>query len=182
MITWIIIGLIAIIFLVFIYYYNRIVVLENRIDNGAAQIDVQLKKRADLIPNLVNVVKGYVKHERELLEKITELRTKILNASSIEEKAKAGNDLQKALKSLFAVVENYPNLKANENFLQLQQELADIEDKIAYARQYYNDAVLSFNNFIERFPGVIIASLMGKKEKKYLEIPEEEKAVPKVNF
>lgn len=183
MIGWIILIIVVIIVIcVVIFYFNRIIVLENRIGNSKAQIDVQLKKRADLVPNLVETVKGYVKHEKEVLEKITLARSSLINSKSFEDEVKAGNQLQGALKSLFAVAENYPTLKANENFLQLQQELGDIEDKIAYARQYYNDSVLSYNNMIEKFPGNLFAKAMKRKEKPYLEIPEEEKQNVKVSF
>ncbi|HDP74100.1 MAG TPA: LemA family protein [Candidatus Woesearchaeota archaeon] len=183
MIGIIILGiLIVLVVLVFIGYYNRIVVLENRIDNAGSQIDVQLKKRADLVPNLINTVKGYAKHEKELLENITKARSAMVNAQNLEEKAKAGNELQRVLKSLFAVAENYPQLRANENFLHLQHELSGIEDKVAYARQHYNDAVLSFNNIVEKFPSNIVAGMMKKNEKKYLEIPAAEREVPKVSF
>ena len=123
----------------FIYYYNRFVVLENRINNSLAQIDVQLKKRADLIPSLVKVVKGYAKHEEKILVEVTKARSAMVNATNTADRVKKGDMLQNTLKSLFAVAENYPNLKANENFLHLQQELSAIEDKVAYARQYYND-------------------------------------------
>jgi LemA protein len=183
MIGIIILGILVIlVVLFFIGYYNRIVVLENRIDNAGSQIDVQLKKRADLVPNLINTVKGYAKHEKELLENITKARASVVNAKNLEEKAKAGNELQKTLKSLFAVAENYPQLRANENFLHLQHELSGIEDKVAYARQHYNDSVLSFNNIVEKFPSNLVAGMMKKDGKKYLEIPQEDKVVPKVSF
>lgn len=179
---WIIGGVVALIVIMFIYYYNKFVVLGNRIDNSLSQIDVQLKKRADLVPNLINSVKGYVKHEKGVIKEVTDARKALLSAGDLKERAKAGGELQHALKSLFAIAENYPNLKANENFLQLQQELASIEDKISYARQYYNDSILSYNNSVERFPGMMFAKMYGKKEKSFLEIPAEEKAVPKVDF
>ena len=179
---WIIGGIVALIVIMFIYYYNKFVVLGNRIDNSLSQIDVQLKKRADLVPNLINSVKGYVKHERGIVKEVTDARKALLAAGDMKEKVKAGGELQHALKSLFALAENYPNLKANENFLQLQQELASIEDNVAYARQYYNDSILSYNNSVVRFPGVFFAKMYGQKEKTYLEIPAEEKAVPKVDF
>ncbi|MDK2850009.1 MAG: LemA protein [Candidatus Woesearchaeota archaeon] len=182
MIGIIILGVIVVLVLIFIGLYNRIVELENRIDNAASQIDVQLKKRADLVPNLVETVKGYAAHEKGILETITKLRSELIKAKDLQTKTKVGNQLQEALKSLFAVAENYPTLKANENFLQLQQELSDIEDKIAYARQYFNDTVLAFNNTIEKFPGNIVAKMMNKKEKPYLEVPESEKQVVKVKF
>lgn len=180
---WILAGIILIILLLIpIYYYNKIVRLENRIDNSWAQIDVQLKRRADLIPNLIETVKGYMKHEKSVLENVTRARSALLNAKTPQENMDANNMLTGALKTLFAVAENYPNLKANENFLQLQDELTHTEDKIAYARQHYNDSVLTFNNTIETFPGVFFARMMGKKEKEMLQIPEESREVPKVSF
>ncbi|MCD6237696.1 MAG: LemA family protein [Thermoplasmata archaeon] len=180
---WILAGIILVILLLIpIYYYNKIVRLENRIDNSWAQIDVQLKRRADLIPNLIETVKGYMKHEKSVLENVTKARSALLNAKTPQENMDANNMLTGALKTLFAVAENYPNLKANENFLQLQDELTHTEDKIAYARQHYNDSVLTFNNTIETFPGVFFARMMGKKEKEMLQIPEESREVPKVSF
>ena len=180
---WILAGIILIILLLIpIYYYNKIVRLENRIDNSWAQIDVQLKRRADLIPNLIETVKGYMKHEKSVLENVTRARSALLNAKTPQENMDANNMLTGALKTLFAVAENYPNLKANENFLQLQDQLTHTEDKIAYARQHYNDSVLAFNNTIETFPGVFFARMMGKKEREMLQMPEESKEVPKVSF
>jgi len=179
---WIIIGLIALFLTMFIVYYNRFVVLGNRIDNSLSQIDVQLKKRADLVPNLLNSVKGYMKHERTIIKEVTDARKSLLSAKTLPERAKAGAELQTALKSIFAIAENYPQLKASENFLHLQNELAAIEDKIAYSRQFYNDSILAYNNSIETFPGVFFASIFGKQKREFLEIPAEEKAVPKVEF
>ncbi len=179
---WWIIGLAVLIVLIFIIYYNRFVTLENRIDNSLSQIDVQLKKRADLVPNLIDSVKGYAKHERGIMTDVTKARTALLKAPTFEKRVKAGAQLEKFIGRLFAIAENYPQLRANENFLHLQQELAAIEDKIAYARQHYNDSILSYNNLYKRFPGMMFASLYSKSAKKYLEIPKEEKAVPKVSF
>ncbi len=181
-ITWIIIAIVAIIILAFVFYFNRFVVLGNRIDNSLAQIDVQLGKRADLVPNLINTVKGYAKHEKGIMADVTNARKALLSAKSLPERVKAGSELQTALKSIFALAENYPQLRANENFLHLQQELAAIEDKIAYTRQFYNDSILTYNNSVETFPGVMFARILGKKEKEFLEIPAEAKAVPKVEF
>lgn len=166
----------------FVYYFNKFNVLENRIDNSLAQIDVQLRKRADLVPNLVIAVKGYMKHERAMITKVTEARKALLAAKDIKGRIKAGNQLQEALKSIFALAENYPNLKANENFLQLQQELSTIEDRVAYSRQFYNDSILSYNNSVETFPGAFFAKLYGRKEKEFLQILEEARAVPKIEF
>ena len=177
-----IIALAVLIVLMLINYFNKFVILGNRIDNSLSQIDVQLRKRADLVPNLIETVKGYAKHEKSIINSVTEARKALLGAADITSRVKAGNQLQQALKSIFALAENYPNLKANENFLHLQQELAAIEDKVAYSRQFYNDSILDFNNSVESFPGNIFASIYGKSEKKFLEIPAEARAVPKVSF
>ena len=181
----ILIILVVLILLVVFSYYNRFAVLQNRIDNSFAQIDVQLRKRADLVPNLVQAVKGYMKHEQKIMKEITEARKALLKVMPTEDMAKkvrAGDALQKALKSLFAIAENYPNLKASENFLQLQNELSAVEDKIAYARQFYNDSVLSYNNLCKTIPGKWFASIFNKKAGKYLEIPKASRAVPRISF
>jgi len=178
----VIIALAVLIVLMLINYFNKFVILGNRIDNSLSQIDVQLRKRADLVPNLIETVKGYAKHEKGIITEVTNARKALLGATDITSRVKAGNQLQQALKSIFALAENYPNLKANENFLHLQQELAAIEDKVAYSRQFYNDSILDFNNSVESFPGNIFASIYGKSEKKFLEIPAEARAVPKVSF
>ena len=178
----IIVLILVIVLLVFLSYYNKIIRLENRIDNSWAQIDVQLKRRTDLIPNLMETVKGYMKHEKEVLENVTKARSALMSAKSPQENIDADNMLTGALKSLFAVSENYPDLKANQNFLNLQDELTHTEDKIAYSRQHYNDTVLSFNNTIETFPGIIFAKRMGKKEREMLQIPEADRELPKVSF
>jgi len=186
MISWILISIISIIVViifVFVYYYNKFVILENRIDNSLAQIDVQLKKRADLVPALVKTVKGYAKHEKKIMDSVTSARAALLKAgSNIQKRIKAGDALQDALSRLFAIAENYPNLKANENFLNLQQELSAIEDKIAYARQYYNDSVLSYENASELFPGNFFFKLYGRKKREFLKIPESSKGMPDFNF
>lgn len=182
MIGWVI-GIIALILvMIFVIYYNRFISLENRIDNSLSQIDVQLKKRADLVPNLISSVKGYAKHEKGIMSEVTKARKEFMSAKNFEGKVKAGAELQNALRSILAIAENYPQLRANENFLHLQKELAAIEDKVAYARQHYNDSILSYNNLTKKFPGVMFASLYGRKSKKYLEVPEEQKAVPRVKF
>lgn len=178
----IIIVIIVLIIFIYVYYYNKIIRMENRIENAYAQIDVQLKRRTDLIPNLMETVKGYMKHEKEVLENVTNARTSIMQAKTPQENIDADNLLTGALKTLFAVAENYPDLKANQNFLQLQDELAHTEDKIAYSRQHYNDSVLAYNNSIETFPGVTVARMMGRTEKPMLKIPEAEKELPKVKF
>ena len=162
--------------------YNNLVGLRNRVKNSYAQIDVQLKRRNDLIPNLVETVKGYAGHEKGVLEEVTKARTSVMNASNIEETSAADNQLTGALKSLFAVAENYPDLKANSNFQQLQSELSETEDKISYARQFYNDVVLKYNNACQQFPSNILAGMFGFKEETFFEAPQEERAVPKVEF
>jgi len=168
---------------IFFSYYNRIIRLSNRIDNAWSQIDVQLKKRADLVPNLMETVKGYMKHEQKAIDMVTKARKEMLGASAPAEKMKAGNVLASALKSIFAIAENYPNLKASENFKLLQEQLDGIESKIAYSRQFYNDSVLSYNNAVTTFPGRWMAVRMGRtKEKPYIEIPDAERKVPKVSF
>ncbi|MEK6916066.1 MAG: LemA family protein [Nanoarchaeota archaeon] len=182
MFEWILIGIAVIILIMFIYYYNRLVSLSNQIDNSLSQIDVQLKKRSDLVPNLLSSVKGYMKHEKSVITEVTNARKALLGAQSFESKVKAGNQLESALKSIFAIAENYPQLRASETFMQLQQELTSIEDKIAYSRQFYNDGILSYNNACTTFPGKIFASIYGRKEKQFLKIEAEERVVPKVSF
>ena len=180
----IVIVIILIVFVIatIIHMYNNLVGLRNRVKNSYAQIDVQLKRRNDLIPNLVETVKGYASHEKGVLEEVTKARTGVMNASSIEETSAADNQLTGALKTLFAVAENYPDLKANSNFQQLQAELTDTEDKISYARQFYNDVVLKYNNACQKFPSSLLAGLFGFKEETYFKAPESETAVPEVKF
>ncbi|MEW6036226.1 MAG: LemA family protein [Candidatus Micrarchaeota archaeon] len=172
-------GLLLILYVV--ATYNRLVSLRNRVDNAWAQIDVQLKRRYDLIPNLLETVKGYMKHEKETLENITKYRAQLVTGS-VEDRAKANNMLTQALKSVFAVAENYPKLEASSNFKLLQEELAGTENKIAYIRTAYNDSVLEYDNALEMFPSSIIAGTFGFKAKPYFEAPEAEKEAPKVKF
>ena len=179
-------GLILLIVIAVFYavmVYNSLITYRNRIENAWSQIDVQLKRRYDLIPNLIETVKGYVKHEKETLQNITKYRSTIVSGSP-GDRAKADNLLSGALKSLFAVSENYPKLQANENFKQLQEELAATEDKIAYSRQAYNDAVLQYDTSKETFPNSIIASFGNFGEKEYFKAPEQEniRKAPKVKF
>jgi len=176
----VILGVIVLLILVAISYINRIRVLSNRIDNAWAQIDVQLKKRADLVPNLVETVKGYMKHEKSVFKDVTDARKAMMSAETPEAKAKAGNVLAGALKSILAIAENYPQLKANENFMMLQEELSGIENKVAYARQFYNDSVLEYNNLVTTIPGSFFAA--GKQAKPFLEIAEAERKPVKVAF
>jgi len=178
----IILGAIVLLIIIFLGYYNRFALLGNRIDNSLSQIDVQLKRRADLIPNLIETVKGYVKHEKGIMKEVTDARKSLVGAKDLPSRIKAGDKLQTALGSLFAIAENYPNLKANENFIELQRELTATEDKIAYSRQYYNDSILSYNNLCKTFPGTFFAGIYGKKPREYLQITETERKPVKVEF
>lgn len=182
MIGWIIGGVAAVIIFFVIIIYNGMVTLKNQVKNAWAQIDVQLKRRNDLIPNLVETVKGYMKHERAVLENVTKARAAMASASTISDKAKASNMLSDTLKSLFAVSENYPQLKANENFMQLQEELSGTESKIAYARQHYNDMVMIFNTRIEVFPNNMFAGMFGFKQETSFQAAEAERKNVKVQF
>jgi LemA protein len=163
--------------------YNTLIRLRRRCDNGWAQIDVQLKRRYDLIPNLVETAKGYMKHEKEVLENVTKARQQAIDASGVKNQAQAENFLTSTLRSLFAVVENYPELKANENMLALQEELVSTENKISFARQHYNDCVMTYNTKTETVPSNIIASMFGFKEREFFELEEaEQREAPKVDF
>jgi len=163
--------------------YNSLITLRNRCDNGWSQIDVQLRRRYDLIPNLVETVKGYAKHEREVFERVTQARASAINAQTVKDQGQAENALSGALKSLFAVAENYPDLKANQNFLMLQEELAGTEGKVAYSRQFYNDTVMKFNMRQQVFPSNIIAGMFGFKPRDYFQIEEDVVRGPvKVSF
>jgi len=162
--------------------YNRMRVISNRVDNSWSQVDVQLKRRYDLIPNLVETVKGYAAHERETFEAVTKARSLGIEAKSVPEQAQAENMLTQALRQVFAVAEAYPQLQANQNFLALQEELSSTEGKIAFARQFYNDTVLKYNNIIQVFPNLILAGAFGFKPKEYFEIDEESRGPIKVQF
>jgi len=168
--------------LVLVVIYNRLIVLRNRVDNAWAQIDVQLKRRADLVPNLVETVKGYVKHERETLEKVTQARAALVRGGTVAEQAQANNMLTDALRSIFAVAEAYPELKANQNFLLLQEELSGIENKIAYARQFYNDSVLSLNQATQVFPSNIVAGMFGIRPHEYFQAEGDDREPVDVRF
>jgi LemA protein len=180
--VWILIGVVVLILLIIWGLYNALVRLKNQIENAWAQIDVQLKRRVDLIPNLIETVKGYAKHEKSVFTEVTKARTAMMNASTIAEKAKASNALSDTLKSLFAVAENYPTLKANENFLQLQEELSGTENKIAYSRQHYNDMVMRFNTKIQLFPNNIFAGMLNFKKTDPFKVEETERQNVKVKF
>jgi len=177
-----IIGIAAAVILIFLYYFNRLVLLGNRIDNSLSQIDVQLKRRADLIPNLIETVKGYAKHEKSIMAEVTKARQAMISAKDIVGKVKANGVLENALGRLFAIAENYPDLKANTNFLELQRELSTTEDRVAYSRQFYNDNILSYNNLCTTFPGNFFAGIYGKKQKEYLQISESDRKPVKVEF
>lgn len=181
-ILWILIGIVALIVIIFFAYFNKFVILGNRIDNSLSQINVQLKRRTDLIPNLIETVKGFAKHEKAAIKAVTDARKALVSAEGIEKRVKADEKLEKALKTIFAIAEGYPDLKANTNFLELQRELSATEDKVAYARQYYNDSILTYNNLCKTFPGAFFAGLYGKKPREYLQITETEKRPIKVKF
>lgn len=162
--------------------YNQLVSLRNRIENAWSQIDVQLRRRYDLIPNLVETVKGYAAHEKEVFEKVAEARSAMMNAQGTQAQGEAQNQITSALKSLFAVAEAYPQLKANENFMMLQEELSGTESKIAYARQFFNDQVMTFNTLIQTFPGNIIAGMFGFNTHEYFPMEDVAREPIKVDF
>ena len=175
--------IIAAIAIMAIGMYNSLITLRNRCDNAWSQVDVQLRRRYDLIPNLVETVKGYAKHESGVFERVTQARNVAVNAQTVKEQGQADNMLTGALKSLFAVAEAYPDLKANQNFLMLQEELAGTESKVAYARQFYNDVVMKFNMKQQVFPSNILANMFGFKTREYFQIEEEVAKGPvKVQF
>ena len=179
----IIIVLIVILIFYIISLYNKLIDLKNRVKNAWAQVDVQLQRRNDLIPNIVSTVKGYATHEKSTFEEVTQARANMANAQGVAEIAEANNQLTGALKSLFAVAEAYPDLKANTNFMNLQDQLSETEDKISYARQFYNDTVLQYNNMCQQFPSSIIANHFNFKEAESFEVEDEGvRSVPKVEF
>jgi len=186
MVAGIIIGIIVgVLLIIFLIIYNGLVRRRNQVKNSWAQIDVQLKRRYDLIPNLVETAKGYMKHERETLEAVTKARNlaQQLTSAGAGERAKAEGELSSVLSRLLAVVENYPDLKANQNFLALQEELASTENKISFSRQYYNDSVLRYNNQTQMFPSNIVASMTGFKASEFFEVTlAAEREAPKVSF
>ena len=180
---WIILGIVVIIAIILIIIYNSLVTLRQRVNNAWAQIEVQLQRRFDLIPNLVETVKGYMAHEQDTLTKVTNLRTSWSNATTVEEKANLGNELSNTLKTIMAVAENYPNLKADQSFNQLQNEISETEDKVAYSRQFYNDNVKMYNTKLETFPYNLVAGMFGFKPSTLFNVDNDEarKAV-KVDF
>jgi len=175
-------GLLVLVFAYLIITYNGLVKLRNRMEAAWAQIDVQLKRRYDLIPNLVETVKGYATHERETLEKVIQARNMAVGAEGPAQQAQAENMLTGALKSLFAVSEAYPDLKANQNFLELQEELTTTEDRIAYSRQFYNDMVRGYNTRIQSFPAVVVAGMFNFGEREYFEADDESRGPVQVQF
>lgn len=177
-----VVGVLILLALYVVLLYNRLVVFRNRIDNAWSQIDVQLRRRYDLIPNLVETVKGYATHEREVFERVTEARSRAIAAGSVGEQGQAENMLNQALRSLFAVAENYPQLRATENFMQLQEELSGTESKIAFSRQFYNDTVLRYNNTRQAFPAVLLAGPLGFGPRDYFEMEDAAREPVKVAF
>lgn len=175
-VVWIIVGIVVLLALFMWMTYNGLVTLKVRVDEAWSDITVQLKRRLDLIPNLVNSVKGYAAHESGVFEKVTEARANALNAKGVKETAAAENQFEGALKSLFAVAESYPDLKANQNFMQLQQELVDTEDKIQAARRFYNGGVRDLNTKIQIFPNNIFAGMLGFKSREFFEVEDMAKA------
>lgn len=178
----IVVGLLLVLVCYVIGIYNKLVNARNKVENQFSQVDIQLKRRADLIPNLVETVKGYAKHEEGTLTAVIEARNKAVNAGTVNEKVEANNELTGALNKLFALAESYPELKANENFLSLQNDLKDTEDKITYARQFYNDSAMGYNNLTQMFPSNIIANMFNFKKFDYFKADEKEKEAPKVQF
>jgi LemA protein len=178
----VLIGVAVFLVLFLIGTYNTLVVLKTRIKEALSGIDVQLKRRSDLIPNLVETVKGYAKHEKEVFENVTKARSSLMSAGSLSEKAAADNQLSGALKSLFAVAEAYPELKANTNFQDLQRQLEDTEDKVSYSRQFYNSNVLELNTKVQVFPSNLVATMFGFKEEPFFEATEEERKKVDVKF
>ena len=181
-IGWVLVAIILGVPLLGILFYNRLVGLRNQVKNAWRQIDVQLKRRHDLIPNLVEVVKDYMSYEQETLQKVIQARTQAVSARSPEEAIAAEGVLGGALGKLFALMENYPDLKANENVARLMEELSATENKISFSRQFYNDSVMALNNSVQSFPSNIVAGMFGFHEATYFEVPETETAVPKVDL
>ena len=179
---WIAIGVVVLVVLFLVVTYNRLVRLRNRVEAAWSQIDVQLKRRHDLIPNLVETVKGYAAHERETLEAVTKARQQAVAAQGVEEQAQAENMLTATLRQLFAVSEAYPELKANENFLALQEELTGTESRIAFSRQFYNEQVLAYDNALETFPSNTVAGMFNFEQKEYFEAEEATREAVRVDF
>ena len=179
---WIVLGVIGLILLYAVFTYNRLIRLRVRCENAWSQIDVQLRRRYDLIPNLVETVKGYAAHEREVFEEVTNARANAQAASGVGDQARAENQLTAGIRRLIAVAENYPQLKANQNFLALQEELTGTESKIAFARQFYNDQVMTLNTLIQSFPSRIVATLGGFQQREFFDIEEPARGPVGVRF
>lgn len=182
MVLYIIIGVVVVIVLWFLATYNNLVQLRNRVKDGFSQIDVQLKRRADLIPNLVETVKGYAKHEKSTFEDVIKARNTFVEAKTPEDEMKASNELSNVVNRLLMLQENYPELKANTNFIELQKDLKDTEDKISTMRQFYNDTVMNYNNKIEMIPSSIVASIGHFEKAAFFEANESDREAPKVKF
>jgi LemA protein len=182
MTMWIIIGVVVLLVLFVVAIYNGLIAKRNRVDNAWSQVDVQLRRRYDLIPNLVETVKGYAKHEQAIFERVSDARAGAIAAKDVPQQAQAENMLTGALRQLFAVAEAYPDLKANQNFLALQEELTATEGRIAFARQFFNDTVLTYNNAVQQIPSSIIASMFGFKAREFFEIEEGAAGPVQVDF
>jgi LemA protein len=178
----VVIGIVVLLLVAGVLVFNRLVALRNRVDNGWAQIDVQLRRRYDLIPNLVKTVEGYASHERELFESVTEARSRAMDASAVGDQASAENQITHGLRQLLAVAEAYPDLKANQNFLALQEELTGTESKIAYARQFYNDQVMRLNTLIGSFPSNVLANAFGFTRREFFDIEDPARGPATVEF
>jgi len=180
--AWIVLGIAGVLLVAGILVYNRLVALRTRVDNGWSQIDVQLRRRYDLIPNLVETVQGYAAHERELFESVTEARARAIDATGMPDQASAENQITRGLRQLLAVAEAYPDLKANQNFLALQEELTGTESKIAYARQFYNDQVMRLNTLIGSFPSNLVAETFGFATREFFDIEDLVRGPAAVDF
>jgi LemA protein len=180
--VWVVVAIVVVLVVAAVWIYNRLVSLRARVDNGWAQIDVQLRRRYDLIPNLVETVRGYAAHEREVFETVTEARARALDANAVPDQAQAENQVTRGIRQLFAVAEAYPELKANENFLALQEELTGTESKIAYARQFYNDQVMRLNTLIGSFPSSLVARAFGFTPREFFDIEDPARGPATVDF
>ncbi len=180
--VWIVLGIVVVALVAGVLVYNRLVALQKRVENGWSQIDVQLRRRYDLIPNLVTTVQGYASHERDLFERVTRARARALDATAIPDQAQAENQITTGLRQLLAVAEAYPDLKANQNFLALQEELTGTESKIAYSRQFYNDQVMRLNTLVKSFPANLIAEPFGFGEREFFDIEDPARGPSAVEF
>jgi LemA protein len=180
--AWVVIGLVAIALVAAVLVYNRLVALRTRVDNGWSQIDVQLRRRYDLIPNLVTTVQGYASHEREVFERVTQARARAIDATAVPDQARAENQITQGIRQLLAVAEAYPDLKANQNFLALQEELTGTESKIAYARQFYNDQVMLLNTLIASFPSNLLAKAFGFTPREFFDVEDPVRGPATVDF